>query len=83
MGLSEIVALHTFYSSSQVRTGTKSSSVLPVQLYKVERNDRFATGQTGPGLVYERHVCCGGISRLSCRSKGRNGLAVGAGDEEK
>lgn len=51
MGLSEIVALHTFCSSSQVRTGTKSSSVLPVQLCKVERNDRFATGQTGPGLV--------------------------------
>lgn len=51
MGLSEIVVLHTFSSSSQIRTGTKSSSVLPVQMCKDERNDRFATGQTGPGLV--------------------------------
>lgn len=43
----------------------------------------FATGQTGVGAGQEWHVRRGGISRLSCRSKGRNGLAVGGDDEEK
>lgn len=49
MGLSEIVVLHTFSSSSQIRTGTKSSSVLPVQTCKDERKRSGCDRANGPG----------------------------------
>lgn len=83
MGLSEIVALHTFFSSSQTRTGTKSSSVLPVQMYKVEETVGLRLGKRARVWCRIGTSVCGGISRLSCRSRGRNGLSVEAGDEEK
>lgn len=82
MEFSEIVALHTFSKSSQIAHARSPPSCLSKSV-RLRGNDRFATGQTGLRLGRECYVYCSGISRFSRRSKGRNGLTVEAGDEEK